>query len=75
MQKSVLEVVYRDETAKASDLVEALHMDRRHIQRALAGLVEKGMLVRRGKSVSDPSAFYEVNPDYRPPEAGQARLF
>jgi ATP-dependent DNA helicase RecG len=67
VQKSVLEVVYRDERARASDLVEALHMDRRHIQRALARLVEKGMLVRRGKSVSDPGAFYEVDPDYRPP--------
>ena len=66
MQKSVLEIVYRDERAKASDLVEALQMDRRHIQRALANLVEKGMLVRRGKSVSDPGAFYEADPDYRP---------
>lgn len=75
VQRNVLEVVYGSGRAKASDVVDALDMDRRHIQRALASLVENGMLVRHGKSVSDPNAFYEVNPDYRPPDANQPSLF
>ncbi|MFA5843691.1 MAG: ATP-binding protein [Coriobacteriia bacterium] len=75
IQITVLEVVYQSGRAKASDVVDAVDMDRRHIQRALAALVEKGMLVRHGKSVSDPSAFYEINADYQPPDSSQRSLF
>ena len=41
----------------------------------LAHLVEDGFLVRRGRSTSDPGAFYEVNKDFRPPSQGQSTPF
>lgn len=75
VQRTALQVVYSRRRAKASEIVEAAAMDRRHIQRALAALVESGLLLRHGTSVSDPSAFYEANPDYRPPSPEQPKLF
>jgi ATP-dependent DNA helicase RecG len=75
VQRGVFEVVYSAARARASEIIESVGGDRRHIQRALAYLVEKGLLVRRGKSPSDPNAFYEVNNDFRPPPPGQPTLF
>jgi predicted HTH transcriptional regulator len=72
VQVTILEVVLERGRAKVSDIVDAVDMNRRYVQRALAALVEKGLLVRHGKSASDPNAFYEVNADYRPPDANQS---
>lgn len=75
VQRTALDVVVSRGRAKASEVVDAAGMDRRHVQRALAGLVERQILLRHGASVSDPNAFYEANPDYEPPSPDQAKLF
>jgi hypothetical protein len=35
------------------------------VQRTLATLTERGLLIRRASSRTDPNASYEVNPDFR----------
>lgn len=40
------------------------YSDERGVKRTLNSLVRLGFIVRTGKSISDPSAYYEINKDY-----------
>jgi ATP-dependent DNA helicase RecG len=64
-QRRILDIVVRQGKVKASEVLEISALkDRRTIQRALAGLTQSGLLVRRASSATDPNASYEVNRDY-----------
>ncbi len=64
-QQRILQIVIRQGRVKASEVLEISALkDRRTIQRTLAALTERGLLVRRASSRTDPNATYEVNPDY-----------
>lgn len=65
-QRRVLEIVVRQGRAKAGEVLEISGLkDRRTIQRALAVLTERGLVVRHASSPTDPNASYEVVPDVR----------
>ncbi len=69
-QRRILDIVVRQGKVKASEVLEISALkDRRTIQRALAGLAERGLVVRRASSPTDPNASYEVNRDFRVDEA------
>jgi ATP-dependent DNA helicase RecG len=66
-QRRILDIVVRQRKVRASDVLELSGLkDRRTVQRTLATLTERGLLVRRASSRTDPNASYEVNPDFRP---------
>jgi predicted transcriptional regulator len=61
-----LDIVVRQGKVKASEVLEISALkDRRTIQRALASLTERGLVIRRASSPTDPNASYEVNRDFR----------
>ena len=65
-QRRILDIVVRQRKVRASDVLEISGLkDRRTVQRTLAVLTERGLLVRRASSRTDPNASYEVNPDFR----------
>jgi ATP-dependent DNA helicase RecG len=64
-QRRILDIVVRQGKVKASEVLEISALkDRRTIQRALAGLAERGLVIRRASSPTDPNASYEVNRDF-----------
>jgi ATP-dependent DNA helicase RecG len=72
-QRRILDIVVRQGKVKASEVLEISALkDRRTIQRALASLTERGLVIRRASSPTDPNASYEVNRDFRDegPSAG-----
>jgi ATP-dependent DNA helicase RecG len=65
-QRRILDIVVRQRKVRASDVLEISGLkDRRTVQRTLATLTERGLLIRRASSRTDPNASYEVNPDFR----------
>jgi len=64
-QRRILDIVVRQRKVRASDVLEISGLkDRRTVQRTLAALTERGLLIRRASSRTDPNASYEVNPDF-----------
>lgn len=64
-QRRVLDIVIRQGKVKPSEVLEISGLkDRRTIQRALAALAERGLVVRRASSPTDPGATYQVNRDF-----------
>ena len=67
-QRRILEIVARRGRVSPGEVLEISGLkDRRTIQRTLAALTEKGLLVRRASAKTDPGATYELRP-----ELGQA---
>ena len=65
-QRRIFDIVARQGKAKASEVLEISALkDRRTIQRALATLAQRGLIVRHASSRTDPNATYEVNGDFR----------
>lgn len=65
-QRRILDIVVRHGKVKASEVLDLSGLkDRRTIQRALAALTERGLVVRRASSPTDPNASYEVNQGFR----------
>ncbi|MBA4370901.1 MAG: hypothetical protein C0418_04910 [Coriobacteriaceae bacterium] len=65
-QCRILDIVVRQRKVKVSEVLEISGLkDRRTIQRALAALAERGLVVRHASSRTDPNATYEVNRDFR----------
>ncbi len=63
-QRRVLEILSRHGRLRAGEVLELSGLrDRRTIQRALAALTERGLLLRRASSPTDPNASYEVVPE------------
>jgi DNA-binding IclR family transcriptional regulator len=64
-QRRILDIVVRQRRVRASDVLEISGLkDRRTVQRTLGALTERGLLLRRASSRTDPNASYEVNPDF-----------
>ena len=65
-QRRILDIVVRQGKVKASEALEISALkDRRTIQRALATLAQRGLVIRRASSRTDPNASYEINRDFR----------
>lgn len=63
--RRILDIVARQGKAKASEVLDISALkDRRTIQRALAALTQRGLLIRRASSPTDPNASYELNRDF-----------
>jgi predicted HTH transcriptional regulator len=61
-QRRILDIVIRHGTIKASEVLTLSGLkDRRTVQRTLAALAERGLIVRKASSKTDPNATYELN--------------
>jgi predicted transcriptional regulator len=71
-QRRILDIVVRQRKVKAGEVLDLSALkDRRTVQRALAALTQRGLVLRHATSRTDPNASYEVNGDFladRPPQ-------
>ena len=61
-QRRLLDIVIRNGKIKASEILALSGLkDRRTVQRTLAALAERGLIVRNASSQTDPNATYELS--------------
>lgn len=76
-QRRILDIVARHGAVKVSEVLDISALkDRRTVQRTLAALARRGLVVRRASSPTDPSATYEIDRDFHEndPPTGPASL-
>ena len=65
LQRRVLSIVETFGQINAKQICnQSGYTDERGVKRVISNLVRLNLLIRRGKSRSDPAAYYEINKDY-----------
>jgi len=71
-QRKILSIVGKFGKINAKQIFyQSGYSDERGVKRTLNSLVRLGLIVRTGKSISDPSAYYEINKDYGSADIGR----
>jgi predicted HTH transcriptional regulator len=71
-QRKILSIIGKFGKINAKQIFyQSGYGDERGVKRTLNSLVRLGLIVRTGKSISDPSAYYEINKDYDSTDIGR----
>lgn len=74
-QIQIIRLVFENRKMSAKEIFTSLEVkDRRYFGRLLRSLTDAKFLIRHGKSLSDPKAYYMINEDYRKERPEQLHL-